>query len=122
MSQYPSNPNPGDAPRPNMYEVPAISNGAGDNPMGRAALGLGVGTMVLQVIGQAMWHRVGVMGVSWLGLGATLVALVAVILGIIGLRTPGGSRAAAGIGLGIGGYVVVMAVVNVVFNVVLFGL
>lgn len=131
MSQYPTNPSPGNEPDPRgryggpppgpgMYEVAPAGSGSGDNPQGRAALGLAVVTVVVQVIGQFVFQSIvgrgGIGSVAivngWFSLGATAFALLAMILGIIGLRKPGAAKGAAGVGFGVGAYVVVMTLVN----------
>lgn len=134
MSQHATSPRPDDhhplgghggpQPGPGMYQVQPPSAGHGDNPAGRAALAMAAVTVVVQVIGQVVFHsflgtgQLSVGGVvsSWFGIGATVFALLALVLGIIGLRKPGAARGAAGVGLGVGAYVLVTGVVGLVAN------
>lgn len=141
MSQYPSNQSSGNEPQslgryggpppgPGMYEVSPAGSGSGDNPQGRAALGLAVVTVVIQVIGQFVFHSIvgngnfGVVGAvsGWFNLGAVAFALLAMVLGIVGLRKPGAAKGAAGVGFGVGAYVVVMTLVNVGSTILLHGI
>lgn len=123
MSQYPTSQNyGGPPPGPGMYEVAPATSGTGANPVGRAALGVGLVTLVVQAMGQVMLHTMGFGVIGWFGMSASVFGLVATVLGIIGLQKRGAAKGAAGVGFGIGIYVVVMAAVNLLANFLHYGL
>lgn len=104
-----------------------MGNRSASNPVGRAALAMAVLTCVFQVFGQAVLFVLlgpGNLGgafaiVGWIGMGGTLCAVVAMVLGIVGLNKPGAAKGAAGVGLGVGAYVVLTSVVQMLSNMIL---
>lgn len=119
MSQYPMSENPAGPPPRGMYEVAPPATVTGENPVGKAALVVGIFLILVQIMGQAMLHVIGVAAFGFFGLGASVLGLLAAVLGIIGLQKRGAAKGAAGVGFGIGAYVVVMSVANLVTGALL---
>lgn len=136
MSQHLTNPGPG-GPQPTSghggpppghgaYQVRPVDGVSGENPAGRAALAFAAVIVAAQVLGQVLFHsllgssRLSVAGAisGWFGMGSTVFALAAMVLGAIGLRKPGAAKGAAGIGFGVGAYVALMGAVNLVAGLV----